>query len=331
MLQSETMSRKIQVLAVIAYAILCLAMSSASVKAASGNDAIPFKVVNNKIIVQVMLDGKGPYSLALDSGAQTLMLSQKVIDSANIQTTSATAAAGTNDATAMQAKIGKMTLGSFELDNPITTVAPSSLPLDGYIGAPLFNAYVVEIDFRHNVLRLYQPDQFKANRGDKAVDLTIGVFGYPIVYCKLGGVPTEMQVNCGSAYPAELMPTFAQSHAVPTNFEKVGSVPTGASSGPSSADVFDMKSIAFGNNKDLTFVGPLPALVLPEDASNVPYDGRIGEPLLSGFVVTFDYAHSKMYLRESQEMQPIVPDSAQSVSGGAPIPPTPGFKPPASE
>ncbi len=270
--------------------------------AAPTSITVPIKVVNSKIIVDVMIDGHGPHSLGIDSGAETVMLSQKVVDADKMATTSGTIElAGTDGAykPVSQTTIGKLTIGTFEVDNPVTTVAPSDISVDGYIGAPLFNTYTVQIDFGNNTLSLFTPDSFKPTPEDQEIVIMLGKHRYPVLKGEIGGFEANLQVDSGSAFPAELLPNFAAAHDVTKNFVKIGSVESKSVGGPMSSDVYDLKSLWLGSDHSLQYNGVLPTLVLPTDSTDTQFDGRIGEPMLASFVVTFDYAHSKMYLRKS--------------------------------
>ena len=267
---------------------------------------LPFRTVDGKVVIDAMIDGHGPYGLEIDSGAETLMIARSVADA--LKTTTATGTVELSGTTGgyvpvAQASIARVQFGAAMVERPFTTVAPASIPVDGYIGAPLFNTYTVEVDPGASVVALFKPDgdgAYRSDPADIAIPVVLGLHRVPLVQGAVGGVPAMLEIDSGSALPAELMPSFVKARDMTASAARVGSVTTVSVHGPVTSDVYAVAGISIGPDAAAGVSGKVPVVFLnasspaPADAG---YDGRIGSPILKSFVITYDYAHSRIYVR----------------------------------
>ena len=147
---------------------------------------IPFRSVNNLILIPVLLDNLIPLEFLLDTGVRTPILTDRVYsDVLNInydRVLSLKGAGEANDVHAYVASNVKMLLPNVQVTNqPMLVLEEDYLnlgsqlgvPVHGIIGYELFARFVVKIDYDRNVLVLYEPEKFKAPRGYTRLDLTI--------------------------------------------------------------------------------------------------------------------------------------------------------------
>jgi predicted aspartyl protease len=114
-------------------------------------------------LVPVTINGRGPYTFALDTGAsQSLVDSQVARDLGVEQTGDSHRVAGITDVANVQAiKVAHWRVGAIEL--PSTTVVEANLPfgnarggVQGLLGSDMLSEFdVVTIDYAHEQLRLH--------------------------------------------------------------------------------------------------------------------------------------------------------------------------------
>jgi hypothetical protein len=261
----------------------------------------PFQYTNGKIVVQARINGLGPYSLALDSGAETMMISQQVVDACKLSTQTGTVQiSGTsgNYVPVSQAQVDRLDIGGSVVNKPFCTISPRPISVDGYIGAPLFNAYTVQIDFGSHQIICFPSDGYKPDPMDQMIPIPFGKHRVPVAQGAIGGVAAKFEVDTGSTFPAELAPGFVQSNDLSHKFQQIGTVMTNSVSGPAPADVYGAPSLSLGSSPALPLATNVPTLFMGTAVGD--WDGRIGAAVLANFVVTFDYAHSRLYIRPAQ-------------------------------
>lgn len=252
--------------------------------------------------VSAMIDGKGPYSLMIDSGAEIMVLKSSVAKAAGLSVDAGKVEVkGTTGGFVPvgQADVDTVQIAGITLHHPVCVVESMNFPCDGLIGAPLLNAGVVQLDFAGKQITTYAPDTFVANAGDVGMPIVFGKHRLPVVAATIAGADAKLEVDSGSAFPAELMPDFIKAHDLTTKFTKVGSVGRVSISGPAQSDIYGMDSLILGDKPAVRIPGPIPTLFIEPAQAPVAsdFDGRVGCPMLAGTSVTFDYPHAMLYLR----------------------------------
>ena len=285
--------------------------------------AVPFQLEDGKIVVPAMIDGAGPFSLGIDSGAETVMITQHVVDQAKIVVKNGTVElSGTtgNYVPVPQAMVDTVQVGNAVVQKPFCTVSPEQIAIDGYIGAPLFNFYVVQIDFGNHTLTCIPPASFKPDPSDMPIPIVLGKHRFPVVKGEIGGVPASLQIDTGSDFPAELTPDFVKKNDFTHKFTKLGTTGSISVGGPTESAVYSVTGLVLGAPPAaLRSTGDIPTLFLNPAGAPVigDYDGRLGAPALTGLVVTFDYMNSTLYVR------PSAPPSASPTQPTQPPTPAP--------
>jgi hypothetical protein len=114
-------------------------------------------------LVPVTIDGKGPYTFALDTGASQSLVDSQIARELSVQQTgrSHRVAGITNVAKVQTIKVAHWRVGAVEL--PATTVVEANLPfgnaqggVQGLLGSDMLSEFdVVTIDYAHEQLRLH--------------------------------------------------------------------------------------------------------------------------------------------------------------------------------
>ena len=371
------------------------------------------RLVAGKFVVDAMLGGHGPFAIAIDSGAETLIITPHVARLCRFPLQQGTVAvAGTQSRAFLnvaQAHVGSIRIGGAVVRNPFCNVSPTPLLVDGYIGAPLLNAFVTEIDPHAKLVRLYTPQSFNAVHSDSGaprddsgntaaaqadaakaaralaqqtandsagtgvqilqsdgtpvppqstqsvpapgkppavptpvptppslrsadqfgtlIPITLGLHRVPVAQGTLGGVPARLEIDTGSAFPAELTAPFVRANNLAHRFDRMGSVQLISSGVIGRAGVYAFDDLTLSaapqppSRADASpgarIEGAIPTLFIASPGiSGGPgegpqYDGRVGAPLLVQFAVTFDYARSRVFIRPVPPTEVALPHISQ--------------------
>lgn len=171
---------------------------------------------------------------------------------------------------------------------------------DGVLGEPLFEAYVVQIDYAKHVVRLFDPRKYDI-RGKRHI-IPIRIDGRrPFMagtISKMDGslVNARLLIDTGADAPLSLNHPFDLKNGLPDAQETKPM--SGAGIEGAVPDIFghveklQFEKISFSNVP--TFFS---MAIKGQDASD-KYDGTIGNYLLVNFLVTFDYPHKQIILQE---------------------------------
>ncbi len=155
---------------------------------------IPIKLVHNKILLPVRINGSEVFDFVLDTGSPVMLLAApELAPSMKLQRGGRLTLNGAGDGQAPEAwrargaTIGIESLaGSVELTGQSVYVLAENPGFGAYLGVPaygivgraLFDRYVVEIDFRRQQIVLYEPQRYSYPGSGEVVDLRL-VGGHP--------------------------------------------------------------------------------------------------------------------------------------------------------
>ena len=130
---------------------------------------IPFRLVNDKMIVRVRINGDGPFDLAIDTGAEQMVLSKETAQEVRVRPIANTISAGVGDVGVRGLDLGRVDLlevGSLAMrnlpviiKNPPLTGLPNKRELDSL--SPLALGFSAVIDYRkhHLILARHLADE----------------------------------------------------------------------------------------------------------------------------------------------------------------------------
>ncbi len=266
---------------------------------------VPFRSEAGKILVDVSVNGSDPLEFVLDTGAPfAVLLGLEKIEGTAVDIYGESqiwgaGSSGTKQVTKLAQGV-RLDLGQLRLEGAIMDIMPTdgvkfleALSWDGIFGGQLFMSVVVEINWEKRLLRLHDPSTFEAPTGSVAVPLNQR-HGYIFV-------PGEVTID-GQSQAVELVVDIGGAHALTLSPDRVplpahrleDAVLGRGLSGLLKGDYGRIDQLRFGGSSLEDVVTDFP------DASSlgvtVGSDGSIGTELLRRFVVTFDYARSRMLL-----------------------------------
>jgi len=283
--------------------------TGASIEGGATSVTLPFRLLNNHIYTQAKVNGKGPYTYIVDTGGHNL-ISPRLAQEVGLTTIGAAAMSGAGEKTVQSgfALVKEITLGQLQMRDQLGFVAPiydstiEGIQVDGMVGFELFRRFMVRIDYGKHTLTV------GSHLTPEGTAIPFVFYDHlPMVSGKVGELPARFDIDSGSRSELDLTSPFVQANNLQARFAKGVEVVTGwGVGGPSRSYVVRLPSLTLGG------AAPVKDVVagLSQDKggsiSDPNYEGNIGSGFLKRFVVTFDYAHQKMYL------QPIQPAPADT-------------------
>lgn len=270
--------------------------------------SVPLQIVNNHIYVNVMLDGRGPYTFVLDSGGDYIV-TPDVAAALHARSVGGVRLSGVGNATegAAFTRVDAIAVGGAQIRNQYLLVLPiatgfgvaEGMRIDGMLGYQFLSRFLATVDYAGAKLTLAMPPALPtALPGAVAIpflfDGTI-----PNIPITIDGVAATAQVDTGNRAGLELLSPFLASHSGIAGLAKTAPAVTGFGvGGPAYARLGRVPSLQIGpyglSNVVTSFsVQAQGALADPFTPAN------IGGAVWRRFDLTFDYPHSRLLLAKN--------------------------------
>src|SRR5215831_19112568 len=125
----------------------------------------PFEFYRNQVIVQVKINGKGPFSMLLDTGTDPSAIDLATAPEVGLKLPErghAVSGGGTSSNPGYETKLSTVTLGDLTAGNVAAIAldlsklsAELARPVHGVLGHSLLNGRTVQIDYPKHVIRFY--------------------------------------------------------------------------------------------------------------------------------------------------------------------------------
>jgi hypothetical protein len=314
--------------------LLCLISGStalcADARFSAGKSAlaIPFELDNNLIYVRVSVNSSRPLSFILDTGAYSFIHARQASSiGLELKMIGPAGGIGANqpDVYLVTEKVsfslpgvafspGKLLTASLDavescVNEFVIDEQGRNIPsgrskqreakrdVDGILGKEFFDQFVVEIDYEHRLLNVYDPPSYKYAGSGKDIPLDVGeqhIF-VPAQIKAAGRAPLtgRFLLDTGSAHAVSLMKPFMDKHHLLPSTEGMTSLPVCGLGGYA---------------KEKSWIGTLEALQLSEfkiaapvtefrlSEPNTDADGFIGGAVFRRFKVIFDYSRRRVIL-----------------------------------
>jgi len=271
--------------------------------AADSTFRMPFRLVDNRVFVDVTLNGEGPFHFILDTGADGVVsdhvaqrLGLKVADAGEDQ------GVGAAKQRFGATRVARLRVGALELTDLPMAVTSLDTPdvfgrqaVDGVIGSEVFERRVVTQDYVHRTLTFRAPTQFRAP--PRAIVLPITrPQQIPVVHASLDGIAGDFGVDTGARSALLLYGPFCADHRLAEKYHATLEGVTGwGIGGPvrsllARAQVLDLGGVSVH--------GPIVRLSTQKAGATTSsaMAGLIGPDVLGQFDVTFDYARMRILL-----------------------------------
>lgn len=264
----------------------------------------PFKLINNHIYADVMVNGKGPYQFIFDTGGVNLVtppLATELGLKSEGDMQGNGAGAGHMDVSIT--KVSSLTLGDATvkdqvfMEMPLQTMSNiEGVGMPGMVGYETFRRFVTRIDYGAHTITLIRPDAFDPKTAGVAVPIKFNgnTIEADAVY---DGVPGTFTIDTGNRASLDLNSPFVAAHAQFASYNTRPEAVTGwGVGGPTTSRVIRGHALVLGGQTIAAPVVLLSTTAKGADA-DASMSGNIGGGVLKRFVVTLDYEHNTMYLK----------------------------------
>lgn len=317
--------------------IFCSTALCADARFSSGKSAlaIPIELEGNLIYVRVSVNGSRPLSFILDTGAYSIIhasqarsigLTMKLIGEGGgiganqpdfylvtekVSFSLPGVALSPRRLLAASLDAAESCVNEFVIDEQGRNIpsdrskqSGAKREVDGILGKEFFDQFVVEIDYAHRLLNVYDPSSYKYAGSGKTIPLEVGeqhIFVQAQIRAA-GRAPLtgRFLLDTGSAQAVSLLKPFMDEHHLLPSTEGMTSLPVCGLG---------------GHAKENSWIGTLEALQLGEfkvaapvtefrlSEPNTDADGFIGGAVFRRFKVIFDYSRRRMILEPRGDLK----------------------------
>jgi predicted aspartyl protease len=184
-------------------------------------EIIPFRMIKNLMIIELNINGQGPFNFVLDTGVGLFLISDpQLIDSIHIKNLRSINIAGFGDGNPLSAYVTpsiEVEVGSakakslsaailkediFELSNYV------GMPVHGLIGYEFFSSFIVRINFSTNLLTIFRPETAYIRHKGYRIPLTIEerkpYFVSNITLSSGENITAKLIIDTGAGHPLSL-------------------------------------------------------------------------------------------------------------------------------
>jgi predicted aspartyl protease len=264
--------------------------------------AVPFQLTGNHIFISLLINGKGPFPAAFDTGSSVSLMTPDVAKEINLTPHGALRADGFGGkslkAGLVEAK--SVQIGGLTLPRPTFAVVDmGELPIKTVIGADVLRRFVVKIDYDAHVLTLTRPDTF-VYRGSGIV-LPLRRHGdIPAVDGAVDGIGGLFTLDTGAGGALVLFGPFVRAHDLRRRYAAGFTTAMGVGlGGIMQAQTVRVGTLMLGA-ASLRHVETALSADADGVAAKTGIAGNIGETLLRQFNLIFDDAHGQVILEKNK-------------------------------
>lgn len=283
---------------------------SPSFATATGNTpaTIPFDVVDNRIFVDVRLNGKGPFRFIFDSGAGAIITPELAKElGLKIEGTSQSGGAGEKTVETENTKVAEMQIANVRLtDQPFGVISFAdakyvfgTAQVDGVIGDEVLQRFVVRIDYERNLLTFTPPSQF-VYRGSGVVIPIQRPRLIPIVEGEIDGIAGKFGIDTGARSSLILYGPFVEVNNLRAKYQpKVEGITGWGIGGPIRSQVARINVLKLGAVEVHSVVTRF-SLQRSGALTSMAMAGLVGPDVLKQFNITFDYSRQRMIFEKNR-------------------------------
>jgi hypothetical protein len=266
-----------------------------------------FEWIDNRIFVQVMLNGQGPFHMILDTGAD-LSISPEVAKKLQLSLASAGETGGVGEKTVplQSTHIRELSFGPVHLTNLESNVIRTAdsthvfgkIPVDGFLGLEVFQHYVVRHDYEARELTFYDPKTYVYEGPGESVHFERDG-NIPVIDAAFDGIPGKFGVDTGARSALILYGPFVASHKIDEKYHATFQGVSGwGIGGPVRSYMVRSQSLKIGKFERRDLVARL-SLNKSGVTATSSKAGLIGPDVLKQFTFICDYARGRLIFEKN--------------------------------
>jgi hypothetical protein len=264
---------------------------------------IHFRKILNLIFAELMIDGKGPYNFAIDTGATQTVLSEKLATQLGLQTITSTVVFGIGGAGKVDTKIYKVkefSIGDVKVSNvPVGTFNDPLISqlADGILGSSIFSDFIITVNYPTSQLELTR----------KRPPATAGTETVPVWYfSNLLLIPMDVNGKHGNFIVDTGAVTTVLSHSMAAQLGVNENTPGAkvdlgiAGVGGFEGVVLKVPDVTFKTSKNSEAFPQVVSIDLKQISKMIGTEvsGVVGFDFLSDYKVTLDYYAAEVMLEK---------------------------------
>lgn len=283
----------------------------ASVAGDSTAVTLPFELIDNRIFMDVRVNGRGPYRFILDSGSGNLLNMRTARElGLGLFNRTEIGGAGAERVPVWQAQVQRLDIGPITLARQsvmVLSLVPVTQAIgfdrvDGLLGYELFRRFAVRIDYAAGRITFTRPRALRTPPAGTRVPFTLRG-RVPKIEAVVDSVPGEFIVDTGDRSSLTIFRPFQNAHrtldAYPDHYEALTGWGIG---GPIPATVVRARRVEVGGAVARGVLTRLPGEQSGE-FNSPDVAGSIGTGLLRRFRVTFDYPDGALWLEPTPALE----------------------------
>jgi predicted aspartyl protease len=273
-----------------------------------GPAVVPFDLIDNRIVIDVRLNGRGPFRLIFDSGANAVVspevARQLGLKVENLQT-------GGGGVGEQRVERGETTISEIEVGGirlPAEEFGVISFDdskyvfganrIDGILGFPLFSRYVVRIDYERKQLTFAEPSGFVYE--GRGTSVAIDFDGHlPLIEGELDGVPGSFVIDTGARSSLILYGPFVERNNLRAKYKASFQGVTGwGIGGPVRSYIVRAQTLKLGAVEVRNLIARL-SLQKSGALTGAGRAALVGPDVLKQFTTFFDYSRRRIIFEKN--------------------------------
>lgn len=266
---------------------------------------VPAKYVGGHLYVEVRF-GQRTVWMILDSGASATMIDQALVRQLGLKTKGSLPAKGMGGYIEIELfRIDSMRVGELEIYDVVVGAVELSnlagaldedLEFGGVLGYDFLSRFPILIDYQSPRITVFRPGDFRPPTGGAEIPfhLTLQV---PTIRASLAGVVGNFIIDLGNPFGLLVHHRFTAANRLDTLLSNVE--PLGMTVGGVGGQVDGRSALASSFSLGEVVLTSLRVILMDEQAglaASTELDGNIGNLILEGFRVLFDYPGSRLVL-----------------------------------
>jgi predicted aspartyl protease len=280
----------------------CLSAASATIV------DIPFSTVyagKSAVIVDVLLNGKGPYPFLLDTGAGVNVLTPSLVKELDLPSVGQMEmnSGGVKEVNGSLVAVKSAKLGPLELPNMMyaSLALPSSMPFRGVLGVAFFEHFKVGIDFDRKTVHLDDAPKFKYPGAGQTMHLVfVPNDQRPRIFAGVEGHPGLYLLDTGNMGSIILNAKFVEKYSMTTDRKVLESSGDATVTGNRTSRTARLKTLKIGQFELQNQAADL--LQLESDAEP-DLAGNIGIDIIRRFNVVIDFRNHLIFVGKNKSFQ----------------------------
>ena len=263
-----------------------------------GAASVPLLIVNGRPVVEVFLEGKGPYKFAIETGARFVGITPRVVAALRL------ARVGGDDEEPL-VRVREIRVGGVRFAG-ITAVSLrfGDKEIDGILGLNVFAELLLTVDAQSGVVRIESGQLPPVDEREvltlKPIDALVGID------VTIAGKPFVAAVDTRGAGMLTMMPALASTDTFSGPLREAG-----YASGAGIPRTEKKTGRLAGDVRMGTFTVQRPIVLVHATPADFPQVPILGSQLLNEFKFTLDQKHARIRFSRSNPIVPPTPEPDQ--------------------